>query len=62
MMDQRDDDNPADRSRVDLGKPSEIEHWTKQWNVSEEQLRKAVAEVGDDVPAVATFLSMTTKK
>ena len=45
-----------------MSKASEIAHWTRQWNVSEEQLRKAVAEVGNDVPAVATFLSMTTKK
>ena len=41
-----------DASRVDLNDPYEIEHWTRRFNITEEELRKVVEKVGimvDDV-------------
>ena len=37
---------PAQRDRIDLENPSEVQYWRKQFGCSELQLRQAVAEVG----------------
>ena len=37
---------PADRTRVNINEPYEIVYWTQAFDCSEEDLRKAVAEVG----------------
>ena len=38
---------PRDRGRIDLSDPREVNWWRKRFDCSEEQLREAVAEVGD---------------
>jgi hypothetical protein len=38
---------PAQRSRIDMGNPSEVIYWSKIFGCSEQQLRQAVAKVGD---------------
>ena len=37
---------PAQRDRIDLTNPSEVQYWRKQFGCNEVQLRQAVAEVG----------------
>ena len=37
---------PADRTRVNINEPYEIVYWTQAFDCTEEDLRKAVAEVG----------------
>jgi hypothetical protein len=41
---------------VNINDPSEIRHWMQHWNVTEVELRKAVAEVGTDVTEVRIAL------
>lgn len=38
---------PRDRGRIDLSDPREVNWWRKKFDCSEEQLREAVAEVGE---------------
>ena len=47
---------PAQRSRIDMSNPSEILYWSKQFGCSEEQLRRAVAQVGDSSAMVELLL------
>jgi|GEM_PF-2760031 len=34
---------------VNINDASEVRHWMQHWNVTETELRRAVAEVGTDV-------------
>lgn len=54
-------DNPKntgepDRSLVNLSQKHEVAYWTGKWNVSEEELRRAVAAVGSSADKVARHL------
>ena len=40
------------RSRINLGEPSEVAYWAKSLGVTNERLIEAVEKVGDDVQAV----------
>jgi hypothetical protein len=44
------------RSGLNLSEPSQVRHWTKKWDVSKEQLARAVERVGPTVKAVAKEL------
>lgn len=45
-----------DRSRININEPHEVRYWTQRFDVSEEDLRRAVAQVGVSVEAVAQHL------
>lgn len=47
---------PRDRGRIDLDDPREVSWWRKRFDCSEEQLREAVAEVGDSAAMVEQVL------
>lgn len=47
---------PAQRSRIDMSNPSEVMYWAKQFGCSEQQLRAAVAQVGDSSAMVEQLL------
>ena len=47
---------PASRSMIDLTDPREVSWWRKQFGCSEEQLRRAVAEVGNSAAKVEQLL------
>jgi len=47
---------PRDRGRIDLSNPREVNWWRKRFDCSEEQLREAVAEVGDSAAMVEQML------
>ena len=47
---------PALRSRIDMNNPSEVMYWRKQFGCSEQQLRQAVAQVGDSSAMVEQLL------
>ena len=47
---------PRDRGRIDLDDPREVSWWRKQFGCSEEQLRQAVAQVGDSAAMVEQLL------
>lgn len=47
---------PRDRGRIDLDDPREVSWWRKRFDCSEEQLREAVAQVGDSAAMVEQLL------
>ncbi|MEQ7920267.1 DUF3606 domain-containing protein [Xanthomonas sp. WHRI 1810A] len=46
MADDLGDRGPRDRARVNTSEPWELKHWTKEFGVTEEQLKAAVKDVG----------------
>jgi len=46
MADDRSLRGGQDRTRVNMDQEYEARYWAKKWNVSEEELRSAVGEVG----------------
>jgi hypothetical protein len=47
---------PANRGLIDLNDPREVSWWRKQFDCSEEQLRRAVAQVGNSAAKVEQWL------
>jgi hypothetical protein len=47
---------PRDRGRIDITDPREVSWWRKRFVCSEEQLREAVARVGDNAAMVEQLL------
>jgi len=47
---------PAQRNYIEMGDPREVNWWSKQFGCSEQQLRKAVAEVGPSAAQVEQLL------
>jgi len=45
-----------DRKRIDVGQDYELRDWAKKFGVSPEELRDAVAKVGDDAAKVEAQL------
>jgi hypothetical protein len=43
--------NP-DRQRISLGQPHEVRDWARKFGVSEEELKQAVAQVGNQADDV----------
>jgi hypothetical protein len=47
---------PRDRGRIDMDDPREVIWWRKRFDCSEDQLREAVARVGDNAAIVEQLL------
>jgi len=43
-------------AEIDINNAFEVRRWTQHWNVSEEELRKVVAEVGTELSEVRIAL------
>ena len=55
-MDDPNNRGPRDRSRVNTEQDYEVRYWTKEFGVSEEELRRAVQQVGSSVDKVRDHL------
>jgi hypothetical protein len=51
----------ADRSKINMHEPWELDYWTKELGVSKEQLQKAVDKVGNSAAAVRKELGLLGK-
>jgi hypothetical protein len=60
MPDNLDERGPTDRTRINVNELWELRWWTKKWNVSEEQLRATVKDVGVMAHDVARRLGKST--
>lgn len=60
MADDLDNRGVQDRSRININEAHEVRYWTSRFDVSEEALRKAVAEVGVSSDKVADHLGKST--
>jgi uncharacterized protein DUF3606 len=56
MADDLNHRGPTDRTRINVEEPHEVQYWSKALDVTEEQLRAAVAQVGVMVDAVRIHL------
>ncbi|MDM0078486.1 DUF3606 domain-containing protein [Variovorax sp. J2P1-59] len=56
MPDDLDNRGAQDRGRININESHEVRYWTQRLGVTEEDLRKAVAEVGVSVDRVAEHL------
>jgi len=56
MADNLKDRGPQDRSRINVNESWELQYWTKELGVSEEQLRSAVKTAGTSADAVRKHL------
>lgn len=56
MSDDLSNRGAQDRSRIDVNEAHEIRYWCERFDVSEEVLRKAVADVGVSADKVAEHL------
>lgn len=52
MSDNLQDRGNPDRKRIALGEAHEVRYWTQKFGVSEEELRRAVEEVGNSAAEV----------
>jgi hypothetical protein len=53
MADDPNKRGPQDRSRVNLSEDYEVRYWTKEFGVSEQELRDAVKKVGSSSQQLA---------
>jgi hypothetical protein len=56
MPDDLSNKGPADRSRINLSEPYEVQYWADKFDVSKERLSEAVRKVGHSADAVAREL------
>lgn len=57
MSDDLNKRGPQDRTRISLSEPHEVRYWTLALGVPEDELRRLVAEAGDNVEAVRAALA-----
>jgi hypothetical protein len=53
---------PADTTRINIYEEHELNYWIKELNVSKEELRMAVMEVGTSAEAVKKYLEEKNRK
>lgn len=56
MLDDKKNTSKADRDRISLSEEYEVRDWSKKFNVSADELRRAVKEVGNMAKDVEEFL------
>ena len=56
MADNLNDRGQQDRSRINMNEKWEVQYWTKELGVSEEELARIVKEAGNSVAAVRKHL------
>jgi hypothetical protein len=56
MADDLENRGAQDRSRIDINEAHEVRYWIQRFDVTEEALRRAVAEVGVSVDEIAEHL------
>ena len=56
-MDNKQDRGPADRARINIHEPYELQYWSKELNVTPEELKKAVEQKGVMVSDVRRHLA-----
>lgn len=57
MADDKNKTTPLDASRINVNEDYEVQYWTKKFNCSKEELRKAVNEVGTSAEKVESYFS-----
>jgi hypothetical protein len=56
MADSKQNIGKPDRDRINLSEEYEVQHWSKKFGVTTEELKKAVKEVGSMAKDVQSYL------
>lgn len=56
MSDDKTKTGGQDRARINVNESYELDHWSKKFGITREQLKEAVARAGDRAEAVEEFL------
>jgi hypothetical protein len=56
-MDNLKKKRPHDTARISLQEPWEIKYWCNELGVSEDELRKALDSVGNDIERIKSYLA-----
>jgi hypothetical protein len=56
MADDLNNRGQQDRSRINLGEKWEVQYWTKELGVSEDELRQIIQQAGNNVTDVRQHL------
>jgi len=56
MADDKSNRGPADRARINIHEPYEVEYWTKELGVTPERLRELVSKYGVMAANIRRFL------
>ena len=56
MPDDKTKRGPADRSRINVNEPYELDYWSKEFDLTPEQLRQLVAKHGTSVETIRQLL------
>ena len=56
MTDDKTKRGPADRSRINVNEPYELDYWSKEFDLTPEQLRHLVAKHGTSVETIRQLL------
>jgi len=56
MSDDLNNKGAQDRSRINMNEDHEVAYWTEKFNVSREELQRAVDQAGSSADAVAQVL------
>ena len=56
MADDKTKRGPADRSRINVNEPYELDYWSKELDLTPEQLRQLVAKHGSSVDTIRLVL------
>lgn len=59
MPDDLSKKGPADRSRINLSEPYEVQYWADKFGVSKERLSETVRKVGHSAEAVSRALKVS---
>lgn len=59
MADDKTDRGPQDRARINMSEDYEVRYWMKKFNVTKDELAKAVEKAGSSSAAVAHALGKT---
>lgn len=57
MSDNKDLKGSPDNKRIDINDPNEVRNWTKSIECTQDELKKAVKEVGTSAAAVKKYLN-----
>jgi hypothetical protein len=57
MADDLNNRGPQDRSRISLAEKWEVQYWTRELGVSEDELREIIQQAGNSVAAVRQQLN-----
>ena len=56
MADDKNKRGPADRSRINVNEPYELDYWSKELDLTPEQVRQLVAKHGTSVETIRQVL------